>query len=760
MPTPRFASIQTRTIKWLYILALSLVAILTMSGQVLVQWSLSALQGDATTVNIAGRQRMFSQRIPRIILALDASRRSSMSDPSDVLQTLQTVEELRDSLEVWRANHLGLANASSAVGLSRAKKLSEKGSDPLEALAGEGQTPFRTVSNSQPINELFAKIEPDFRRVEDIATSVMQRMADANREVILSDDRIALLKHSDAFLASMDAIVAQYEFEAKQRVGRLQRIERGLLIATLLVLACEGFFIFSPAIASLDRAFQRLKTVTDQLESAKKSAEQANLAKTQFLARVSHELRTPLHAILGMLGLIRQGRLTRGQKQRADLAYKASRTLRHLVDDLLDISSVGGGSASTLHLDKTNVAQVTSDCVSLMSQHARRKRLKLTAISELPSGAGCLLDEYRLRQILINLIQNAIRYTSTGEIECRTWLEKNFPPTVTSDQVWLNISVRDTGCGIAPENLDRIFENFVRINPQDESRLIGPRLGLGLPITASLVAMMQGTITVESKLGAGSTFSIRLPTVFTQSDDLCKQPKRNPRISSKEASQHDASHSLVTALVVDDSKVNRLLLRDYLKRFGIRALTTNSLTRALRLYEERIPELVLLDLHVGQQQSLGLASSIRALPSGSQALIYIITADSHFTMQSCPVEIDVAGIFNKPIEFEELSAELKPVLQSLDQLRSNAPNSPNQFDDLRAKLRWMLSQQLPSEISRLQEAFTRQDYKSIQLIAHRLRGSASNAGWKELAATAAKLEADPTTFPSIGLDPLPASRKP
>ena len=216
----------------------------------------------------------------------------------------------------------------------------------------------------------------------------------------------------------------------------------------------------------------------------------------------------------------------------------------------------------------------------------------------------------------------------------------------------------------------------------------------------------------------------------------------------------------MTALVVDDSKVNRLLLRDYLKRLGIRAFTTNSLTRALRLYEERIPQLVLLDLHVGQQQSLGLASSIRALPSGSQALIYIITADSHFTMQSCPVEIDVAGIFNKPIEFEELSAELKPVLQSLDQLRSNAPNSPNQFDELRAKLRWMLSQQLPSEISRLQEAFTRQDYKSIQLIAHRLRGSASNAGWKELAATAAKLEADPTTFPSIGLDPLPASRKP
>ena len=747
MPTPRFASIQTRTIKWLYILALSLVAILTMSGQVLVQWSLSALQGDATTVNIAGRQRMLSQRIPRIILALDASRRSSMSDPSDALQTLKTVEELRDSLKVWRANHLGLANASSAVGLSRAKKLSEKGSDPLEALAGEGQTPFRTVSNSQPINELFAKIEPDFRRVEEIATSVIQRMADPNEELIPSEERIALLKHSDAFLASMDAIVARYESEAKQRVGRLQRIERGLLIATLLVLVCEGLFIFSPAIASLDRAFQRLKSVTDQLESAKKSAEQSNRAKTQFLTRVSHELRTPLHAILGMLGLIRQGRLTHGQKQRADLAYKASRTLRHLVDDLLDISSVEGGSALTLHLDKTHVAQVTSDCVSLMSQDARRKRLKLTAISELPSGVACLLDEYRLRQILINLIQNAIRYTSTGEIECRTWLEKNFPPTVTSDQVCLNISVRDTGCGIAPENLDRIFENFVRINPQDESRLIGPRLGLGLPITASLVAMMQGTITVESKLGAGSTFSIRLPTVLSKSDDVLHQPKSNSRISSKESQQDETSHSLVTALVVDDSKVNRFLLRDYLKRLGIRAFTTNSLTRALSLYEERTPKLVLLDLHVGQQQSLGLASSIRALPSGSQTLIYIITADSHFTKESCPVEIGVAGILYKPIEFDELSAELKPVLQTLDRPQPyGVPECPTEFDALRTELRRMLTEQLPAEISRLSEAFAGQDFRTVQLIAHRLRGSAANAGWTELAEATAKLEANPTTF--------------
>lgn len=729
MPAANSATIQTHTIKWLYILALSIVAMLTTTGQVLVQWSLSALQGDSTTVNVAGRQRMLSQRIPRIILALDANRRSPQtaiesgvrSEESNQQQPPQPIADLRDSISVWRTNHLALENASTAVGLSR--------------------------PNSQPVYELFAKVEPDFGRVVEIAESVIKRYSSANVELLDGQERTALLKHSDAFLSSMDAIVTQYEREAKQRVGRLQWIERGLLIATLLVLVCEGLFIFSPAIASLNRAFQRLRVVTEQLELAKETAEKANRAKTQFLARVSHELRTPLHAILGMLGLIRQGRLTHGQKRRADLAYNAARTLRHLVDDLLDLASAESGSALTLNLEATDVAKVVNDCVNLMSQHAIRKRLKLQVINDFPSGNVCMLDEYRLRQILINLIQNAIRYTSRGEIECRTWLEQNVAPHRATSTAWLNIAVRDTGCGIAPENLNRIFENFVRINPRDEPQVIGVRLGLGLPITASLVKTMRGTINVESKLGEGSVFSIRLPTVVNElAASTIAQSKKAARISSTKARRHDATNSIVTALVVDDSKVNRLLLRDYLKRLGLRVCSTNSLVRALSLFEERYPRLVFLDLHVGRQRSLGLAHSIRTLPGGSTALIYFITADGHFTDESCPAEIDVAGILNKPIELDELYAKLKPVLRSLDRGQTLATASSNEFDELRSQLRRLLADQLPSELLRLNEAFASQDFKTIQLIAHRLRGSASNAGWTELAEATAKLENHPTFF--------------
>ncbi len=718
-PTP-----QTRTIKWLYILALSMVAMLTITGQVLVQWSLSALQGDSTTVNIAGRQRMLSQRIPRNILALDADRRLQATfEPSAEINppaNQKPETDLEDSLGVWRANHFGLATASTAVGLAEA--------------------------NSQTVDELFAKLEPDFAKVESIAMFVIERLPVAEKELLSVEERTALIQHSDAFLSSMDAIVAQYELEARQRVSRLQWIERGLLIATLLVLVCEGLFIFSPAIESLNRTFQRLSAVTEQLESAKESAEQANRAKTQFLARVSHELRTPLHAILGMLGLIRNGRLTHNQKQRADLAYYASRTLRHLVDDLLDVSSAESGSSLTLHLKKTNLAKLVSDCVKLLRQQAHRKSLNLRAVNELPSGACFLLDEYRVRQILFNLIQNAIRYTSTGEIECRTWLEDNPEAKLEADQVWLNISVRDTGCGIARANLDRIFENFVQLNPQDGPSVMGPRLGLGLPITASLVAAMRGTIAVESKLGEGSIFSIRLPTKVAEQNETTAQHESKSQSLSRNSLRYDSDKGVVTALVVDDSNVNRLLLRDYLKRLGIRACGTSSLERALQLYKERLPQLVLLDLHVGSQNSLGLVNSIRALPVARRALVYIITADCQFTKQNLPMEIDVAGVLYKPIEFDELSDQLGRALQSDSRQTScTEADSPTEFGELRAELRRLLSEQLPAEIQRLNEATVRGNFKTIQLIAHRLRGSAANAAWTELADAAANLEALPAS---------------
>jgi signal transduction histidine kinase/DNA-binding response OmpR family regulator len=729
MSSDDFVGLPTRRITWLYILALSLVALLTLTGQSLVQWSLSALQGDSTTVNIAGRQRMLSQRIPRIILALgsDGNEKSHAVRPEkNVSHSDSMVDELERSLNVWRNNHLGLVHGSIDVGMARA--------------------------NSQPIQELFSKIDTHFKGLEGIASASIQRYRDANKELISPAERWAMLEHSDGFLTSMDAIVAQYELESKQRVSRLKWMERGLLIATLFVLVCEGLFIFSPAIASLKRAFQRLTAISDQLELAKQSAEHANNAKTQFITQVNHELRTPLQAIIGMLDLLRRGRLTRKQKQRVDLAHNASNDLRHLVDDLLDLSSVENGSPLIMNLEKTDIDKMARDCIQLMQHHAKRKKLHLYVVSEIPNDCGCLVDSYRLRQILINLIQNAIRYTSKGEVECRLWLDSDWQPQEPAGRVWLNIAVRDTGCGIAPENLDRIFQNFVRIHPQETTHSFGPRLGLGLPITASLVAAMQGAISVDSRIGQGSRFLIRLPTTLSDlPKKACGQTPIEPSCQPCRGKGNEAlSSQVLTALVVDDSKVNRRLIREYLARLGIKTIGTNSLVRAKELYLERSPALVVLDLHLGDQTTLDLAGSIRATGEGENSLLYFITADSQFALEYCPVELDVAAILRKPIEFNEFRAALLPGLQSLNRHRvGHVSEELSEFDDLRSKLKRIVRQQLPDEMRKLNEAFDRSDFKTIQLIAHRLRGSAANAGWLEMADVFAKLESNPMAFHNL-----------
>lgn len=718
MPTDGTSSVQTRTITGLYILALSMVAMLTMTGQVLVQWSLARLQGDSTTVNIAGRQRMLSQKIPRIILAMDAIHDTTSSDPISDLRKF--ADDLQESLRLWRANHDGLASGSQSVGLSQA--------------------------NSEIVAQLFSKIEPEFTQVEDIAWSVLKRIPQANAELISDKDRADLVQHSDAFLQSMDAIVAQYEREAKQRVSRLQWTERWLLSATLLVLICEGLFIFSPAIASLKRAFQRLQAVTDQLESARLSAEQANRAKTQFLARVSHELRTPLHAIHGMLGLMCQDRLHQRQKQRAELAYNASRTLRHMVDDLLDLSSAESGAALSLQVAPTNVTKVVKDCIKLMMPHAGRKGLRMFASSELTDGTYFLLDEYRLRQILINLLQNAIRYTSKGEIECHVRVDQsNDARENGAKHVQLHISVRDTGCGIAAADRVRIFENFVRVNPHEAPQVLGPRLGLGLPITAALVTAMQGQLLVDSQIGEGSTFSIGLPTTVAAMPHARANGK-----STGHRQRRFRGAAGITALVVDDAKVNRYLLRDYVSRLGGRTISTSSLDKALAAYRLKRPRLILLDLHVGQRQSLELARWIRNQPEGGQAIIYIITADCHFTEAQCPPELNINGVLQKPLAFEDFAERLQPVLGSrCESIEAKQAAEEIDFDSLRTELRAILAKQLPDELARINEAYQRHDFAAVQFIAHRLRGAAANANWTELAEALAKLEVDPHCLPAL-----------
>ena len=716
--------IDPRAMTRLYVLALSLVAALTLAGQFVVQLSLSALQDDATRVNDAGRQRMLSQRIPRLTLDLaardgsanEANSGAAVISPSASADSLRA--ELRALLGLWKENHESLSRSDSA-----------SAAQPL---------------NSRSVAGLFAEIDPHVVKVTQLVEVALARDLAGARPLLSSQQRAELIEHSDAFLLGMDDAVSQLTSESQLRVARLRWIERALLLATLMVLVCEGCFIFSPAVASLSRAFQRLQSLAEQLEVAKNAAESANRAKTDFLARVSHELRTPLHAVLGMLGLVRSGRLAPSQRRRIELATSGAQSLRRLVDDLLDIAGAESGNPLQLQLTAVDVAHLIDDCIGMLKPLAHRKRLSMSATVKLPA-THYMLDEFRLRQILMNLLQNAIRYTDAGSVGCLCDLAEQ------GGQAWLRIAVRDTGRGIAAEHHERIFENFVLLDSTQTfargNRRLGNGLVLGLPITASLVKSMSGRLTLDSQPGRGSEFTVALPAV-TAVEASCaagaQQAKEwrhgTARLRSRRGGQ--AAASKMQALVVDDVKINRILMREYLAQLQVPAIAVSDLTQAWELVRQHQPHWIFLDAHLPQEDPLEFIRRLRLETKIYQPIVFIVTADIHFSINTRAADLTVDGVLHKPLSIEQLHAALRgSSSKSLEELGPlHDPVSEESFTALRYQLKDLLRSRLPTELAALQQAIAAGDAGSIALIGHRLRGSAANAGWTELAIACERIE--------------------
>ena len=413
---PRTATLAKR-LTILYMAALGAIALLTMIGQLVVQQAIIQLEGDSRIVNIAGRQRMLSQRLTRLTFEMAYNKEHSKT--TDSLQS-DLAANVRTDLATWTQNHDGLQHGSEVL------KLPGK--------------------NSRSVNRLFNQITPHFEALRRIIESTLIRSTqdgDQSDQGIDADIRSELGFQSDAFLAGMDDIVTRLEQEARDRVNRLRWIESALLFATIAVLVCEGLFVFSPSVASLTRSLTKLQQTSNELEKAKEAAEKANTAKTDFLARVSHELRTPLHAILGMLGLVEQSKLTFGQRFKIRLANEASTSLLSLVNDLLDVASIELGREIVLHLEEVDLQGLLRSTADVMRPMALQKGLQFHLKLEEALPSLVTVDADKVRQILTNLLQNAIRYTTSGQICCNASIKAE------ATQVCLQMSVQDTGIGIS-----------------------------------------------------------------------------------------------------------------------------------------------------------------------------------------------------------------------------------------------------------------------------------------------------------------------
>lgn len=398
------------------------------------------------------------------------------------------------------------------------------------------------------------------------------------------------------------------------------------------------------------------------LQQAKEKAEAANLAKTRYMSGLSHELRTPLNAIYGFAQLLERDPGLKPWHSSISSIRRSSEHLAGLIEGLLDISRIEAGRLEIMR-DRINLHMFLRQVSDIFDAEAADKGLAftLTTHGRLPTLVGS--DEKRLRQIVINLLSNAIRYTERGR--------------VTLDLTYRNevaiITVSDTGLGIEPDQMARIWRPFERAN-----RNSVPGSGLGLTITKLLVEILGGDIAVDSTPGKGSTFTVRLmlPSITPGAFEDLNQAEegRDLRFSGYEGQRK-------TVMVVDDD-LNHLALADnYLSQLGFFVVTVTSADAARLLMEDAVPDILLLDIDMPERDGWSLAKELR---EGSHRSIPIIMISGHATDQAGPRDgLSLHDAFiTKPYNLDDLVLQIADLLKITLTLDRQAPGSDDPFQAL------------------------------------------------------------------------------
>ncbi|MBN2857869.1 MAG: transporter substrate-binding domain-containing protein [Candidatus Delongbacteria bacterium] len=529
---------------------------------------------------------------------------------------------------------------------------------------------YRDVSAGKV--DLFLRHQSDFsfKQKEKMLTNLkIVGPTDYTREY-----RIGVSKGNRELAGIMNTIISHITQEEKNNIfdkwyGREKAVvDYGLLwkivLSALVVIALVFYWN-----RTLAREVELRKKAQAALEIAIQKAEEATKAKSVFLANMSHEIRTPMNAVIGFSDLLKKTPMTSEQNSYLSTIKSAGTTLLNIINDILDISKVEANKIE-LNYSFFDLCSMMFDLTQFFDEKIRSKNLTFKVSCDHGGPLIVYLDEMRLRQILTNLISNAVKFTSSGWIGMGAKAVKNDDGTVD-----ISITVSDTGIGIPEEDLGKIFDAFEQSGQSIHSKKY-QGTGLGLAITKKFSELMKGSVRVTSEVGKGSEFTVSFRNVKTDGNS-------EKESASNEKEQSPVKFSKAKVLVADDIVSNRFLLTELCAGLGLETVEAANGREAVEKAKLYVPDLILLDMRMPEMDGYEAIEILKNDPATKKIPVIAVTASVMGNEMARIEKLRFDGFVRKPVSLNDLIGQMKKVLryEVIEELKDESSDESESITD-------------------------------------------------------------------------------